>query len=197
MYYSLIERHDDGSWWYHLRTFTDKEEAEAYLKKWIWWDEGREKMVFEHKDSIPQETLWSYDLKHFYTIAGEQLFTVKERPEDGWLADHMYDFIKEAIKIYACESGDLDEYVEKYYLEVPSRNEDYEKEEDAYYEVFFRSHVRKSYYQGDHDIPSHTKVSYDAQVFNIVLARWNGEEFERTSIAFKPELLVIEDDFYL
>lgn len=67
--YSLFEQHNDGSWWYHLKTFTDRAAAEDYMAKWIWWDESRKKTIFEHEQPLPQMTLWTPDFKSFFRIA--------------------------------------------------------------------------------------------------------------------------------
>lgn len=64
-YYSLVEQHTNGAWWYHKKTFTSREEAEEYMKTWIWWDENRPKRIVEHTAPLPGKTLMSYDLKTF------------------------------------------------------------------------------------------------------------------------------------
>ena len=73
MYYSLLDKNEDGSWWYHRVTFTDRKRAETYFKEWT----RKEKMILEHEATLPKETLWSYDLKHFHNISGELICTLK------------------------------------------------------------------------------------------------------------------------
>lgn len=68
MNYSLFEQHNDGSWWYHRHTFTNRSDAEDYMAKWIWWDKTRPKTIYEHKKPFPQETLWTRDFKDFCRI---------------------------------------------------------------------------------------------------------------------------------
>lgn len=68
-FYSAFEQHYDGSWWYHLDTFTDRAASEEFLKKWIWWDTDRRKTIFEHEHPLPQETLWTRDFESFFRIA--------------------------------------------------------------------------------------------------------------------------------
>lgn len=64
-YYSLLEQHTSGAWWYHKLTFTSKKEAEERLKTWIWWDENRHKTIVEHTAPLPRETMMTFDLKTF------------------------------------------------------------------------------------------------------------------------------------
>ena len=73
MYWSLLEKHNDGSWWYHYRSFTDKKKAEEYMKGWIWWDKERPKMIIAHKEALPDETMWTYDFKKFHKQDGEEI----------------------------------------------------------------------------------------------------------------------------
>lgn len=67
-YYSLLEQHNDGSWWYHRNTYTSRQEAEEALKRFCWFDEERKKMILEHNTEIPNIglSLYTRDLKHFY-----------------------------------------------------------------------------------------------------------------------------------
>lgn len=52
MLYSCLERHVDGSYWYHGDTFETREQAETFLEKFIWWDPSREKRIIEHEKPI-------------------------------------------------------------------------------------------------------------------------------------------------
>lgn len=65
IYYSLLEQHTNGAWWYHKLTFTSREEAEEYFKDWIWWDKNRPKKILEHTSSLPKKTMVTYDFKRF------------------------------------------------------------------------------------------------------------------------------------
>lgn len=65
IYYSLLEQHTNGAWWYHKTTFTSMEEAEEYIKDWLWWDKKRPKMIFAHTSWLPKETMVTYDFKRF------------------------------------------------------------------------------------------------------------------------------------
>lgn len=53
MYYSLIEKHTDGSWWYHGDTFASHREAEKGLEMFVYWDKQRVKRIFAHKNPFP------------------------------------------------------------------------------------------------------------------------------------------------
>lgn len=56
MMYSLLERHADGSLWYHPgHTFATPEEVEADFKRTFWWDLDRPHLVFEHDKPLFQE----------------------------------------------------------------------------------------------------------------------------------------------
>jgi len=78
MKYSLLEQHNDGSWWYHGNTFDTWGEADDYRRRWIWWDEKRNKQIIGHDDDLPKETLYTYDLNHFYTVGGgDPVCTIK------------------------------------------------------------------------------------------------------------------------
>ena len=56
MMYSLIERHLDGSWWYHPgHTFDTPEEAEECFKRSFWWDLERPHKVIEHAEPLFQK----------------------------------------------------------------------------------------------------------------------------------------------
>lgn len=83
MYYSLLEQHADGSWWYNRTTFTDRKKAERYFKDWKPWKMAHEKMILEHDDTLPKEVLWTYDLKSFHNVAGEKLCTLKKYGDEA------------------------------------------------------------------------------------------------------------------
>ena len=54
--FSLLEQHNDGSWWYHPGcTYNTREEAEERFKKSFWWDLTRPHFVFEHTEPLPQD----------------------------------------------------------------------------------------------------------------------------------------------
>lgn len=69
MKYSLLEQHIDGSWWYHGHTFDRWYEAADFRRRWIWWDEKRNKRIIGHDDELPRETLYTCDFQKFYSIA--------------------------------------------------------------------------------------------------------------------------------
>lgn len=54
--YSLLEQHNDGSWWYHPgNTYNSPEEAEEAFKKIFWWDLDRPHKVIKHTGPLFQE----------------------------------------------------------------------------------------------------------------------------------------------
>ena len=54
--YSLLEQHNDGSWWYHPGwTFKSEKEAEEKFKKSFWWDEKRPHKIIRHTVPIEQD----------------------------------------------------------------------------------------------------------------------------------------------
>ena len=67
MYYSCLERHNNGSFWYHGHkyTFESREKAEMFLKQWIPWDPEREKAIIEHEKLLPNETCCTFDFHKF------------------------------------------------------------------------------------------------------------------------------------
>ena len=67
-YYSLLEQHTNGAWWYHKLTFTSREEAEERFKTWLTgaFIKERPRMILEHTSSLPKETMVTYDLRRFY-----------------------------------------------------------------------------------------------------------------------------------
>lgn len=65
MYYSVVEQHVDGSWWYHRETFETKEEALKYAQGALGWRDSRQ-MVLEHSTKLPDETLWTRNFQDFY-----------------------------------------------------------------------------------------------------------------------------------
>ncbi len=66
VYYTLLEQHTNGAWWYHGQTFTTVKEAADYWDRWIWWDEKRPKMILSHTSPLPRETMVTFDLKTFF-----------------------------------------------------------------------------------------------------------------------------------
>ena len=64
--YSVLEQHNDGSWWYHPKFTHDTEkDAEEYFKKAFWWDLDRPHKIVEHTKPFPQKTISSFDCVHF------------------------------------------------------------------------------------------------------------------------------------
>ena len=63
--YSVLERHNDGAWWYHCGTFSNRKWAEEYLETWIPFDKDRPKMVFEHTKPLPQQSCCTKNFKTF------------------------------------------------------------------------------------------------------------------------------------
>lgn len=68
-HYTVLEQHVDGSWWHHGKTFDTWGEAHDFMRKWIWWDEKRNKQIIGHDDELPRETLYTCDFQKFYSIA--------------------------------------------------------------------------------------------------------------------------------
>lgn len=76
MYYSVVEQHIDGSWWYHRRTFETKEEALEYAQGALDWRDSRQ-IVFEHSNKLPDETLWTRDFEEFLWVGSYDLVAGK------------------------------------------------------------------------------------------------------------------------
>jgi hypothetical protein len=76
-HYTVLEQHVDGSWWHHGKTFDTWGEAHDFMRKWIWWDEKRNKQIVGHDDPLPDETLYTYDFIHFYHVGGPVACEVK------------------------------------------------------------------------------------------------------------------------
>lgn len=70
MLYSVLERHNDGSYWHHGKTFNTREEAEKFMADWIPWDPQRGKRIIEHQKPLPNEPCCTFDFKNF-GFAGE------------------------------------------------------------------------------------------------------------------------------
>lgn len=69
--FSALEQHTDGAWWYHGNTFDTKEEAETFVSKWIWWDQDRPKMIFEHEKALPDSrSLCTRNFIEFSNVGG-------------------------------------------------------------------------------------------------------------------------------
>lgn len=69
-FYSLLEQHTNGAWWYHRLTFKSIKEAEEYNNGWIWWDKARPRKILEHKMPLPDLTLYTFDFREFYKQGG-------------------------------------------------------------------------------------------------------------------------------
>lgn len=67
MLFSCLERHNDGSFWYHGNTFNSHEQAEIFLKSWIPWDPNRKKLIIEHATPITTYfgVCYTYDFRKF------------------------------------------------------------------------------------------------------------------------------------
>ena len=78
-YFSVIEQHFDGCWWYHPRlTFDSKENAEEGFKKHFWWDLERPHKIIEHIEPFPQKYGWySTDLEKWYENYTDNLLCLK------------------------------------------------------------------------------------------------------------------------
>lgn len=65
--YSLLEQHNDGTWWYHPgMTYDTPEEVEEGFRASFWWDIDRPHRAFEHKKPLPQEyATYTRDFKSF------------------------------------------------------------------------------------------------------------------------------------
>ena len=72
MYYSVVEQHVYGSWWYHRKTFETKEEALEYAQGALDWRDSRQ-IVFEHSTKLPDETLWTRNFQDFYWAGSSTL----------------------------------------------------------------------------------------------------------------------------
>lgn len=74
--YSYLERHNDGSWWYHRCSFNTKEEAEESFRKSFWWDAEREHKIIKHDEPFPDITLFTYNGNVFRGIGGLPEITI-------------------------------------------------------------------------------------------------------------------------
>lgn len=55
-FYSWLEQHIDGSWWYHPGyTFNTRKKAESDLQKATSWLGDRPTRIFEHDELLPQD----------------------------------------------------------------------------------------------------------------------------------------------
>lgn len=72
MYYSVVEQHIDGSWWYHRKTFETKEEALEYSSVALGWRDSRQ-IVFEHTNKLPDQTLWTRNFEEFLWVGSSTL----------------------------------------------------------------------------------------------------------------------------
>lgn len=65
MYYSLLEQHVDGAWWYHPGLTVNKAEMveEVFKDRFI----DRPKKIIHHETPLYQtESTYTIDMKHFY-----------------------------------------------------------------------------------------------------------------------------------
>ena len=68
--YSYLEKHNDGSWWYHKESYATKEEAENSFNKSFWWDKNREHVIIKHYKPLPNMTLSTFNGNLFKGIGG-------------------------------------------------------------------------------------------------------------------------------
>ena len=74
-YYSIVERHTDGRWWYHRKTFTTEQEARDYAADALRWRDSRQ-VIIKHSKPLPDETLWTVNFDDFYW-PGSTMLTYK------------------------------------------------------------------------------------------------------------------------
>ena len=63
-YYSCLEQHTNGSWWYHGKTFLHDVEARGYIRTAIDWRDSMQRII-RHTTELPKETLWSWGCREF------------------------------------------------------------------------------------------------------------------------------------
>ena len=69
MYYSLLEQHKDGAWWYHPGLTVNKAEMveEVFKNRYI----DRPTKIIHHETPLYQTaSTYTRDMKHFYGIDG-------------------------------------------------------------------------------------------------------------------------------
>ena len=72
MFYSVLERHVDGRWWYHPGASSETiEGAEKWASKRDWMLETRPMCIVKHINPFPKMTLSSYSLDGFCEIGSE------------------------------------------------------------------------------------------------------------------------------
>lgn len=77
MFFSCIERHVDGSFWYHGDTFQTREQAETFMAGWIPWDPDREKRIIEHEKPINPNNGYCYTFDfHTFEFGGITICTI-------------------------------------------------------------------------------------------------------------------------
>lgn len=77
-YFSIVEQHIDGRWWYHPRlTYNSKDEAREGFKKVFWWDLERPYKIVEHTIPFPQKTLYSGDCVNWFDNYTEERFELQ------------------------------------------------------------------------------------------------------------------------
>lgn len=79
VFYSVLERHNDGSWWYHPGfTRHTVEEAELKFAHSFSWDLSRPHKIFRHEKPLPQEhSICTFDFKRF-SFGGVVVWTETE-----------------------------------------------------------------------------------------------------------------------
>ena len=77
MLFSCIERHDDGSFWFHGDTFNTRKQAETFMAGWIPWDPEREKRIIEHETPITTHygNCYTFDF-HTFEFGGITICTI-------------------------------------------------------------------------------------------------------------------------
>lgn len=60
-YYSVLEQHNDGTWWHHMGyTFNSREEAEEKVKDFNDVFPNRPTWIYEHNIEMPQNESLAY-----------------------------------------------------------------------------------------------------------------------------------------
>ena len=96
--FSILEQHNDGSWWYHPgNTFETQEEAA--IEGWNVYGSGcyltpRDYKIIEHQKPFPQDMArCSFDCVRF-SFAGGYLFSLVEEDEDQILRAYLEGYYK-------------------------------------------------------------------------------------------------------
>jgi len=75
-FYTPLEQHNNGSWWFHRLTFRNKQDALEYVDKAISWRDSHQ-VVIEHKTRLIDETLWTRDFDKFYWAGSTTIVACK------------------------------------------------------------------------------------------------------------------------